>query len=85
MLLGVIMDELLTYRQVAQWLAKGYGEYIDKSTTETQRDGDIYISREIIYPLSLQNEPAKDVLVRKWEDEDFHKPTEDYCCDIFYL
>lgn len=75
-----IPDELLnekkprfaTRRELARWLAQGNGQ-----RTATNYS-DVY-SDMWVYPKNFDNKPVdKDVLVRKWDDEEWHEATIDY-------
>ena len=70
------MNELLTNRELAKWLAKGNGEYHTGSysnwRTTIQIDF-VYIDNE------WSNKVDENIRVRKWEDEEWHRPTYEYC------
>ena len=70
--------ELLTHRQLARWLARGNGEQIvlnDVDALDELISGD-----EWIYAVKDADKPVPDtVRVRRWEDDDWFKPTLDYC------
>ena len=61
-----------TRRELARWLAHGNGQ---RTATNYQ---DVH-SDMWVYPKNCDNEPVdKDVLVRKWDDEEWHEATIDY-------
>ena len=61
--------KLVTYRELARWLAKGNGEVKDANT----------ICPNWNYYNDQENNPIKDLLlVRKWDDTEWHKPTMEY-------
>ena len=62
-------SKLVTYRELARWLAKGNGEV---------KDDDVVYSNWNYYN-DQENNPIKDsLLVRKWDDTEWHKPTREY-------
>ena len=62
-------SELVTYRELARWLAKGNGEVKNANT----------ICPNWNYYDDQENKPVKDsLLVRKWDDTEWHKPTREY-------
>lgn len=62
----------VTYRELARWLAKGNGEVKDEDD-----EGTICMNR--FYWEGQENNPVKDsLLVRKWDDTEWHKPTSEY-------
>ena len=60
------MSRLATNRELAMWLSKGNGEICmsDIKLTYHQYDKD--------------DEPVTDILVRKWCDDGWYKPTRQY-------
>lgn len=65
----VTESDLVTYRELAHWLAKGNGEV--KSTNL------VYNSWN--YLTDDENEFVSDrISVRKWDDTEWHKPTREY-------
>ena len=61
--------ELVTYRELAHWLAEGNGEV---------KDDDVVYSNCNYYNYQ-ENNPIKDsLLVRKWDDTEWKKPTREY-------
>ena len=64
--------ELVTYRELARWLAKGNGEVKNAGTICPNWNYYDYYDDE-------ENKPVKDsLLVRKWDDTEWHKPTREY-------
>lgn len=61
-------DKICTNRQLEKWLAQGNGE----STTGT------VVTSNHTYKKEDANDEVEDFLVRRWDDEDWHKPTLDY-------
>ena len=68
----VTESELVTYRELARWLAKGNGEVkLDDD------EGAIYT--HLFYWKGRENDAVGDSLnVRKWDDTEWHKPTREY-------
>lgn len=65
--------KLVTYRELARWLAEGNGEVNDDLNDE----GAIYTSQ--CYWKGQENDAVGDSLrVRKWDDTEWHKPTMEY-------
>lgn len=65
----VLESKLVTCRELASWLAKGNGEV---------KDDDVVYSNWNYYN-DQENNPIKDsLLVRKWDDTEWHKPTSEY-------
>lgn len=65
-------EELMTNRQLAEWVAKGHGEY---TWDNTITDKDI-VSHNIGYLKGQEYEPIKDyILIRRWKDTEWMKPT----------
>ena len=59
----------ITHRELARWLANGNGEV--KSAFTVYSNWNYYNDQE--------NNPIKDsLLVRKWDDTEWHKPTREY-------
>lgn len=70
------MNELLTNRELAEWLAKGNGEYNTGNYSgwrTTIQINFVYMDNE------WSNKVDGDIRVRKWEDEEWHRPTYEYC------
>ena len=66
---AVTESELVTYRELAHWLAKGNGEV---------KDDDVVYSNWFYYN-DQENNPIKEsLLVRKWDETEWHKPTREY-------
>lgn len=62
----------VTNRELARWLAQGNGEYYEY-------DCDGWESHRCIeYQYEQDNLPVSKVMVRKWEDEEWHNPTREY-------
>lgn len=59
-----------TNRELAKWLAQGNGEW------KNAMDG--YPCRRTDLGYSEDTKPVPFVLVRKWDDEEWHEPTADY-------
>lgn len=63
-----------TNRELAKWLATGIGEWCMKNGT-----GRIGANTNYGYSEYEENQNVTDgVLIRKWEDTDWHEPTVDY-------
>lgn len=58
-----------TNRELSKWLAQGHGEYTSYQTS--------YITYAYLLD-SAESEVRENILVRKWEDADWHEPTVDY-------
>lgn len=61
-----------TNRELSKWLAKGHGEYTNTQCCATSNNTYAYILE------SAESEVSYNILVRKWDDSDWHKPTVDY-------
>lgn len=61
-------DKICTNRQLSKWLAQGNGECKTATFTATCN----------VYEEEEANNEVENILVRKWEDEDWHNPTLDY-------
>ena len=61
-----------TNREFSKWLAKGHGEYTNTLCCSTS-----YITYEYFLD-SAESEVSENILVRKWDDADWHEPTVDY-------
>lgn len=62
-------QELVTYRELARWLAKGNGE--------------VMLSKSVFSNFNYSNDDENNALdkrftVRKWDDTEWHKPTREY-------
>ena len=62
----------VTNRELSKWLAKGHGEYTNTLCCSTS-----YITYEYFLD-SAESEVSENILVRKWDDIDWHEPTVDY-------
>ncbi len=62
----------VTNRELSKWLAKGHGEYTNTVCCSTS-----YITYEYFLD-SAESEVSENILVRKWDDVDWHEPTVDY-------
>ena len=65
----VTESELVTYRELARWLAKGNGE-VNNANTICQNWNYWYDQENCIVKNSLS--------VRKWDETGWHKPTREY-------
>lgn len=63
-------EELMTNRQLAEWVAKGYGEY-------THEDGGITSLALVYYKGEEDNSVSSTTLIRRWKDTEWSKPTRD--------
>ena len=61
-----------TNRKLSKWLAKGHGEYTNTLCCLTS-----YITYEYFLD-SAESEVSENILVRRWDDNDWHEPTVDY-------
>ena len=61
-----------TKREFAMWIAKGKGEWKDKSGNYVYVQWDSYRETEADEPCNEK------IMVRKWSDEEWHEPTIDY-------
>ena len=62
-------SELATNIQLAEWVSKGFGLI--------KRAG--YITNHVSFDEESENSPVGDeILVRKWDDTEWHKPTREY-------
>lgn len=67
-----VKPRFATRRELAKWLAQGNGERTATNYSDVHSD-------MWVYPKNMENEPVdKDVLVRKWDDEEWHEATIDY-------
>lgn len=67
---------LLTNRQLAMWLAKGYGE----CSMDEEADVNEPYGTDFMYDEEEKNDPVRArVRVRKWDEDDWHIPTVGYC------
>lgn len=59
----------VTNRELSKWLAQGNGENTDGC----------WVYQTHAYPKAAENnEVSESIVVRKWEDADWHEPTVDY-------
>lgn len=66
-------EPLMTNRQLAEWLAKGKGEYIWNDKTMT---GQKIVSPNNGYLEGQEDEPVEDyIFIRRWKDTEWSKPT----------
>lgn len=64
-------EPLMTNRQLAEWLAKGNGEM-------TLENNDSYIYTEKVHFKEDEDKPVRDdILIRRWKDTEWMKPTKD--------
>ena len=69
-----LAETLITNRVLAQWLAKGYGQYMDVEYTVART----YYCYDC-YGASTDDAPInKDIRVRLWGDTEWHVPTRKY-------
>ena len=62
----------VTCRELSKWLAQGNGEYYEY-------DCDGWESHRCIeYQYEQDNLPISKVMVRRWEDTEWHQPTREY-------
>lgn len=65
-------EKPITNRELSKWLAQGNGEYYEY-------DCDGWESHRCIeYQYEQDNIPVANIMVRKWEDTEWHTPTRDY-------
>ena len=64
-------EKPVTYRELSRWLAEGKGEYIFDATLSN-------CNTYLCYSPCNANKPALDMLVRKWTDTAWRKPTREY-------
>lgn len=65
-------NRTVTNRELARWMAQGNGEYYEY-------DCDGWESHRCIeYQYEQDNLPVSKVMVRKWEDTEWHEPTREY-------
>ena len=62
-------EELMTNRQLVEWLARGNGEYAVENS--------LYAHTQYSYPVSEADKPPvrDDILIRRWKDTEWSKPT----------
>lgn len=64
-------DRHLTNKELAMWLAQGKGLAMDKGTGRKSTSYDYWEEDKMVDYMNLA--------VRKWEDDNWHKPTYNYC------
>lgn len=65
----ILEEELMTNRQLSEWLAKGNGEM-------TLENNDSYIYTEKVHFKGDADKPVRDdVIIRRWNDTEWSKPT----------
>lgn len=64
-------DEVISYRLLSQWLAKGFGEIKEKNGMP--------VRTHLVYRIGDERIPVDNFLVRKWDTDEWHLPTADYC------
>ena len=65
----ILEEELMTNRQLSEWLAKGNGEM-------TLENNDSYIYTEKVHFKGDADKPVRDdVIIRRWKDTEWSKPT----------
>lgn len=72
------MNPNVTNRQLARWLAEGKGEWKHSPS----HSGIVYttykyLESEADQPVSINND-GQIIMVRRWEDKEWHSPTRDY-------
>lgn len=69
----ILEEELMTHRQLTEWLAKGKGEYTWNDKTMT---GQKIVSPNNGYLEGQEDEPVEDYIrIRRWRDTEWSKPT----------
>lgn len=66
-------DEVISHRLLSQWLAKGFGEIKEKNGMQIRA----YLYSG--YYTGNERIPVDSYLVRKWDTDEWHLPTADYC------
>lgn len=64
-------EELVTNRELAQWLAEGYGQYRNSQIGKAKYHFE-YVALEDDMPIH------EDIRVRVWGDTEWHEPTREY-------
>lgn len=72
------MNNNITYRELAEWLAKGNGEW----KHEPSHSGTVYTTFKYLeeradWPIVI-NEDNQIILVRRFGEKEWHSPTKDY-------
>ena len=65
----VLESKLATCRELIRWIAEGNGEV---------KDNDVVFSNWYYYNYQENNPINDSILVRKWDDTEWHKPTREY-------
>lgn len=65
----------VTNRELSKWLAKGHGEYTNTQCSKCAASS--YSTYAYLFD-SEESEVGYNILVRKWDDVDWHEPTVDY-------
>ena len=65
----VLESKLVTYRELARWLAEGNGEVLN---------GNICLPNWNYNRIQENDSVSETMLVRKWDDTEWHKPTREY-------
>lgn len=75
----------ITNRQLSRWLAKGEGEKgilveAPRLSYHPTVISEITVSTHHVYPDDRGDKPVgSSIVVRKWSDDSWHEPTEEYC------
>ena len=65
----VLESKIVTCRELARWLAEGNGEFLNGNTCLPNWN----------YNIIQENDSVSEtMLVRKWDDTEWHKPTREY-------
>ena len=64
-------NEVISHRLLSQWLAKGFGEIKEKN--------EMPVRTHLVYRIRDERTPVYNYLVRKWDTDEWHLPTADYC------
>ena len=64
-----------TYRELAKWIAQGYGEYKNLKDNPTV----CYSGKAEYNEENANHLVGEHILVRKWCDTEWHNPTRGYC------
>lgn len=62
-------EQGMTNLQIAEWLAKGNGQWKYKSKTE------MYVCTEYMYDIGNENKQPKNIVIRPWGSDKWVKPT----------
>lgn len=66
---------IVTYRELSRWLAQGNGEYCYYKEHEGPTSS---CFNELLYQDSESNKAVQDILVRKWDTDEWNAPTAHY-------